>query len=95
MSEKKNKACASHIENEAKICLSGSVSILSEQNENYYIILQCHGFLPDKNRYILGRIINCVSSVVPLTGHVENDHSTCTVVNCGFRTSLAIVRAMF
>jgi hypothetical protein len=57
---KKHAASAAHIENDVKFNLSGSVNILSQLNEGYRVSIQRHSKLLDKNRHILGRIINCI-----------------------------------
>jgi hypothetical protein len=56
---KKHVASAAHIENVVKFNFFGSVNILSQLNEGYRVSIQRHSELVDKNRHILGRIINC------------------------------------
>jgi hypothetical protein len=75
----KHEASAAHIENDVKFNLFGSVSILSQLNEGYLISIQRHSELVDKNRHILGRIINCIKFCgmhkLPLRGHDESETS--------------------
>jgi hypothetical protein len=57
---KKHEASAAHIENDVKFNLFGSVNILSQLNEGYHVSILRHSELVDKNRHVLGRIINCI-----------------------------------
>jgi hypothetical protein len=57
---KKHEASAAYTENDVKCNLFGSVNILSQLNEGYRVSFQRHSELVDKNRHILGRIINCL-----------------------------------
>jgi hypothetical protein len=57
---KNHEASAAHIENDVKFNLFSSVNILFQLNEGYHISIQHHNKLVDKNRHILGRIINCI-----------------------------------
>jgi hypothetical protein len=74
-----HEASAAHIENDVKFNLFGSVNILSQLNEGYRVSIQRHSELVDKNRHILGRIINCIkfsgTHELPLRGHDESETS--------------------
>jgi hypothetical protein len=76
---KKNEASAAHIKNDVKFNLFGSVNILFQLNEGYHVPIQRHNELVDKNRHILGRIINCIKfcgmQKLPLRGHHESETS--------------------
>jgi hypothetical protein len=69
---KKHAASAAYIENDVKFNLSGSVNIPSQLNEGYRVSIQRHSELLDKNRHILGRIINLLSSVKRRNYHSED-----------------------
>jgi hypothetical protein len=60
LNEWKYEASAAHIENDVKFNLFGSVNILFQPNEGYRLSIQHHNELVDKNRHVLGRIINCI-----------------------------------
>jgi flagellar biosynthesis regulator FlaF len=74
---KKHEASAAHTENDVKFNLFGSVNILSQLNESYRVSIQRHNELVDKNRHILGRIINCIkfygTKKLPLIGRNESE----------------------
>jgi hypothetical protein len=76
---KKHEASAAHIENYVKFILFVSVNILPQLNEGYRVSNQLHNELVDKNRHILGRIINCIKFCgthdLPLRGHDESKTS--------------------
>jgi hypothetical protein len=76
---KKHEASAAHIENDVKFNLFGSVNILFQLNEGYRVSIQHHNELVDKNRHILGRIINCIkfcgTQKLPLRGNDESETS--------------------
>jgi hypothetical protein len=75
----KHEASAAHIENDVKFNLFGSVNILFQLNEGYHVSIQRHNELVDKNRHILGRIINCIkfcgTQKLPLRGYDESETS--------------------
>jgi hypothetical protein len=76
---KKHEACAAHTENYVKFNLFGSVNTLLQLNEGYRVSIQRHHELVDKNRHILGKIINsiklCETQKLPLRGHDETETS--------------------
>jgi hypothetical protein len=57
---KKHEASPANIEHDAKCNLFGSVNIMSQLNEGYRVFIQHHNEHVDKNRHILGTIINCI-----------------------------------
>jgi esterase/lipase superfamily enzyme len=76
---KKHEASETYIENDVIFNLFGSVNILSQLTEGYRVSIQRHSELVDKNRHILGRIINCITFCgtheLPLRGHDESETS--------------------
>jgi hypothetical protein len=76
---KKHEASAAQIGNDVKFNLFGSVNILIQLNKGYHVSIQRHSELVDKNRYILGRIINCIKfcgmQKLSLRGHDESETS--------------------
>jgi predicted nucleotidyltransferase len=76
---KKHEASAAHIENDVKFNLFSYVNILSQLNEGYRVSIQHHNELVDKNRHILGRIINCIkfcgTHELSRRGHDESETS--------------------
>jgi hypothetical protein len=76
---KKHEVSAAHIENYVKFNHFSSVNILFQLNEGYSISIQRHNALVDKNRHILGRIINCIKfcgmQKLPLRGYDESKTS--------------------
>ena len=74
-----HEASSSHIRNAMSFNLFGKIDIRAQINAGYAYSIKCHNELVDKNRHVLGRIIDCIKFCgvheIPLRGKDESTDS--------------------